>query len=51
MADSDNKDDGKKEDGEGKHAKPKNPAETNGQVPPGTPIDPSPPKDDGKHEK
>ncbi len=35
MADNDNKDkdDGKKKD-EGKHAKPKNPAETNGQVPP-----------------
>ncbi len=34
----------------GKHEKP-DPAAGDGQVPPGTPINPQEPKDDGKHEK
>lgn len=38
------------EDEDNKHGK-DDPAEGDAQVPPGTPIDPSEPHDDGKHEK
>lgn len=39
-----------KDDDGNKHEKP-DPAAGDGQVLPGTPIDPSEPHDDGKHEK